>query len=844
MHIHISLETTNPTIKPDVVIELPRLQLRFDFDMAKHRISSRQYQGMEIDPDQRIGTLIGLRSKLVLKGAKGRTLLIPEGAFTYARESNSDHIEVTVEENSASRIRAYEIDNILGRIIGDSSIQGKLLLTYLLGLTTACLPNPLSQTTGTEAALNILRSAALRSFETLTEDNVSLLTLIGGLSTTHATISDNEYVLQQVVWDEQLSPLAQHPQFRCLVEQIFSQARDMELFYPDRFVPPENEALGWKLTEAPLTKRNALRTSAFRVCGYGAEDFTTHHDVLYHGRDQNSASERGRKAFVAATMIIRRQPALHAAIPDLKNAMLGTHFQQATIKGVSCASDAPNLRYDAGWLGHSTTILTHHWSNLHATLSNRNGKGESKKFAIMVWLATFAYASSADMLSIQVLAAMYRLTDIAKVQLPQHSAFELAEGYKWISKDIEASLRLAEKAITLCPEGIIPRIDSETTVQHAERTHNLFAPKQKAAFTKFVAFLERQWPCDEPLAPQALEIVTYFHVDLAMTKIKKLFKTWNANLNFMQYLEDMTSAIAKQKVVPVLAPCYVSSSPARPEYKNHPTISYYSGGNIFTALAPTWGGRNDPAPTEPAFPTIEESSRSGQRRMQDDLKQLCRHLDFLAKSSREKSYVKDLRNSCAALSTFGKGVRVPAISESVQIEALIRKYIEDCCDYFDHLNDVLMHIVTGKSGSSYNMAARLGLAPRISPTFWLSYLLRERFSQLNDDWKATIVQYGLAITYLNRAIKLVALLEKPAELAEEFRYVGHLNWDPHEWPETLLLEAESGIMIREAQESIAKQMRSPENNANTVMQLNMGEGKSSVVSAHSHCSFEYVANCW
>ncbi|KJZ70535.1 hypothetical protein HIM_10079 [Hirsutella minnesotensis 3608] len=50
-----------------------------------------------------------------------------------------------------------------------------------------------------------------------------------------------------------------------------------------------------------------------------------------------------------------------------------------------------------------------------------------------------------------------------------------------------------------------------------------------------------------------------------------------------------------------------------------------------------------------------------------------------------------------------------------------------------------------------------------------------------------------------------------------------------QYPESLLLEIESGIMIRENQELIAREMRAPPDDRNAVMQLLMGEGKSSVI---------------
>ncbi|KAH8693432.1 hypothetical protein GQ44DRAFT_599094, partial [Phaeosphaeriaceae sp. PMI808] len=48
-------------------------------------------------------------------------------------------------------------------------------------------------------------------------------------------------------------------------------------------------------------------------------------------------------------------------------------------------------------------------------------------------------------------------------------------------------------------------------------------------------------------------------------------------------------------------------------------------------------------------------------------------------------------------------------------------------------------------------------------------------------------------------------------------------------PETLLLEAESGIMVRKEQELIAAHMRTPKNVYNIVLQLLIGGGKSSTI---------------
>ena len=66
-------------------------------------------------------------------------------------------------------------------------------------------------------------------------------------------------------------------------------------------------------------------------------------------------------------------------------------------------------------------------------------------------------------------------------------------------------------------------------------------------------------------------------------------------------------------------------------------------------------------------------------------------------------------------------------------------------------------------------------------------------------------------------------------MIKELQNPGHTSWSPFEHPEYLLLEVESGIMIREVQEQMTREMVEPHERKNSVMQLNMGEGKSSVI---------------
>lgn len=234
-HIHIVFNTTSKTVD----VHLPRLQLGFFVDHNADAIYSRQFRGMVIDSQQNIGTLTGLTSKLVLKREQSeRTILIPVprkfgiSSIRYAQASSSAHVTVEISKEDVTKVYAYNLDEVLGRITDSGDLEAKLLLSYLHALTSSCLPDPLTKVTGTEAALQILQSAAVRSFDLLTHRNVELLEQIAALSTRRSFYPKHEKVMQQVSWNTSLSPLSQHPQFRTFVYRIFDHASKMHVFYP------------------------------------------------------------------------------------------------------------------------------------------------------------------------------------------------------------------------------------------------------------------------------------------------------------------------------------------------------------------------------------------------------------------------------------------------------------------------------------------------------------------------------------------------------------------------------------------------------------------------------------
>jgi hypothetical protein len=812
MHIHALFDESSRSLD----IEVPRLQLSFHLEYGGSQIHSRQYRGMFVDPYQEFGTLVGLSSKLVLKQVDGdRLVLIPEGSVTYSK--TVDHVAISIDKNSMAKVHAYQLDTTLGRLVDNGNLQSKLFLCYLHALTSYCLPDPLTGQTGTETAISILRSGAVRSFDMLTKDNISTMELIAKLSPRRLYYPQNERVMQEVGWDHSLSSLSQDPIIYTLVEKAFDQARIGRLLYPPEIYiePPILEHI-----EPHLLQRDLIRTSIFRVSDFGAENHSLRCDSVYEPRDRDQTSARGQHSFVAATLILRNQAALHDTTPPkLFEILRQKYFGKGTIGGPRHA--LPRLKFDSEWLSDPSPRIPTLWCSLHSSLAS--SFNTYVKFDVMIWLSTVAFAETADINIIEALAAFYRLRELEAVNVPQINEFELSNGDVPISSQIKRLVQSAGRPFHNCPEATLPKQYFETKTQLQQRRALQFENNRAAAVNSFTQALQSQWPCEQPRTPTSRNATTYLDVSKAMAQVSRSFKSWHDNRRFYQYLKDVSTALARQKVVRISTPQFSIALPGR-QSEAIGIVHYFSSKDIFGSPAPQL--RSEPLKLDLPLRKLPKSSQDTETRSR--LTRLCQDLRMQAKSKYQKEYVLQLEHSFSALQ--GSRTHLLTVHIDSGIAALLHNYLEDCKKHFQYLKLTLEDTTKECSRQSHQaIAAYIQHFPRVSPTFWLRQLNREYWDDLSEEWKTVIIKFGLAITELQRAHRLLRLLESPLELTDEFCNRGHQNWDPSTFPESLLLEAESGIMIREVQEQIASQMRSPPNNQNAVMQLNMGEGKSTVI---------------
>ncbi|KIW82284.1 hypothetical protein Z517_05311 [Fonsecaea pedrosoi CBS 271.37] len=801
-HVHIVRQCSLSTLE----IELPRLSLAFSLESGTSLLESKQFRGLAVDTDQSLETLVGLQSKLILKNmVTGRRLLVvPTGHLSCQRAG--DHVRIIIHHEAAAKAHAYPVDDQLGRLLDNGTLQSKLWLCYLHALTSFCLVDPLIKRTGTEQALFILSSAAVRSFDRLHRENIDVLRRIALLTPGRSYYPAHERVMQIVKWTPELSFLAQHGGLYKGVQRIFDQAERTKVFYPGSYVEPP--ALDH--VQPDLLDRDRIRSSTFDVSGFGAEDHTVTCDSIYSARDRGQNSSQGSNAFLMSTFAFQARSTVHYRFSTGWSTRVWHFLSQAEpILGLDYPLPS-ELRYDAGWLQDWAKVVAKHWCTLHQLLSSAEPRFD--RFRLMIWLSTLVFAKNCDIEIIQSLGAFFVLSRMTQLSPPAATSFRLSEGSRLLNKKLRSALRPALRPFSECPESCIARGPNESKRALKQRQESQFQSNQDRSLNRLMRALEIQWPVDRPVWQNDAEVRTYMNMNKVKQIAQPLFSTWYDNYQLQEYLSQVEDVLQDVSVTPVDIHRPSLASPAMTLVKGRTFISI---DDIFTAPPPSMHSWKYPVLPKNLLSLVNVGEA------QPRLPSLLDDLQSLACSSSEVGYVNDLRGSLLSFQNWHKQYQLPSDTEGMK--STFHGHLARC-------NAGVQEIYANMSSAvSRELPAvvEIGQWPRICPMFFLHQLSRHRWSKVTEDWRCCIIRYALGLTELQRAERLVNLVDSRVDLIKELRDPGHTNWDPMEHPECLLLEVESGILIRYLQKEIASQMKDVVENA--TMQLNMGEGKSSVI---------------
>ncbi|KAF7592067.1 hypothetical protein BBP40_000733 [Aspergillus hancockii] len=624
--------------------------------------------------------------------------------------------------------------------------------------------------------------------------------------------------MQTVAWASELGSLAQHGLFLKEVKSLLDEKFGRKFLWGQGYL----NALDWSYVDQALLNRDLIRSSTFRVSKFGAEEHTEALDSEYLGRDRHQDSKSGLQASISSDLIYNEQDSIYYSVAS-PSTLWGFLSKASCINGPDEPFPMSELGYDAQFLHESDQSMSKYWLNLHIMFSK--GYQSINKYKAMMWVSTLAFADNANMPAIQTLITFLTIPSMVRIQVPQAPFFQLSDGSVFLKRDIQLIIESYCRPMSETPEATLLQDLYEGKKQFRKRQTRLFVDHRTKAVDELASQLMSICPHNQALHYYNGSAGKYIYVEGVVKPITEKFTNWSNNKRLLEYLEQVVAIIGMYRRYSL----QISWSPWPEAYVvQTQRQKYVSVDDVLASNAPstlTFQGRD-------LAELILKGNHS--KRSMVRFSMMLKDLDGRASSRYEKAYVRHLRGSLERLEEhFGNDtgcLNDAGMTNTIHQHMDFRK---------QHLENIYNLISTAAGPGNLStstqrqiclqIVADANVWPRVSPSFFLEQLKHCRFHAISNTWKESIINYGLALTRLQRARRLLECVDNRKDLGKELQNPGHKNWNPHDLPDSLLLEVESGMMIRGIQENIAQNMRTGQNGKNTVMQLNMGEGKSSVI---------------
>lgn len=802
-----------------VTAHLPRLKLHFEID-HKGKLACKQFPGMTIDDNQRIDTFVGLENLLVVRHAQTRSVIVPHGKVLFRRHDSHTKVEIETKQLETVKYHIYGVNTILGTLVGNGSLTSHLYKIYLHAVTSHCHPDPLTRRTGTEEALAGLRAAATMSFQTVETGGfeAELFKLIAALTPERVYYPIHLKRMQRVRWLPGLSPIAQHDEFCRGVKEVAAYVGLLNIFEDVK------GSIVWRAGgDEGLAKRATMRHAIFRTEQFGGSNIDRNEDRVYASRDTvNGSVSEARVAYVVQ-LVASGQRRL-----NVHSGLLGVLEKFGDLRGVVEFLDIdgepmglPVLGYSREWLDPDLADV---WVALYDSM--RCASQNTEIYDWMFLLSTMAYSGKIDLKLIETLLAFATDEVFADIDPPDHPSFNLNHGYEPGAEILTNIIGTFSVDFGDSVESEIDAMPLETELETHQRRFEVFSENKAKQSTAMVNELLRKWPCTEPQIDDAGDYPLY-DVPEVLETLTPWFASWTRNAEFRDHISEVQEVLdrintARRPVFQVyrFKPCQYAQST-----RQH-TIRF---SDLLTRSPPSL----PPLPRSlQGNPMLLSTLVPPPEKKDDSLGSLL--VDFRGKRHIKpfrKIYTELLEQSIVAFQTE------IAPSYNVEVAGLFDrlKYLESECKKYMEAVFRAISIKLGPVGSDGAfMTFKAGLWPRLSPLLLLQQLATNGAVSLSPEWKASLVAYGIAITKVQRVQRLLHLSPRSADgsredFLKELENTGHMNWDPSEQPDWLLIEIENNFLIRPVQADIAKKMIAPPGNHNSIMQLCMGEGKTSVI---------------
>ena len=793
-------------VKNNLSVELRRMDL--DFTVNKNgNLLCRQLRS-EVDPNQDAGTWYGLQSKIVLRDDENhqrRSIVVPIGSIQYRR--HDPHVLVRVVNGGL--YGRYLIDSTLGRL--ECPPEPLLVFTksQLHAFTSFPLPDALTGRTGTEEALSCLASAQSQPWTSLGPAQCVPLQTIARLTPMRKYYPSHLKRQQDVTWDENLTMTIQHDQYRPVIENILAKVERLSMFTSHDIHRLELEPGGAaSLRERSYTRRHRFeRSDAFPRPTFGSIGSG---DASYNSRDKLERNNATGNVFEIIN-ILHTSPSHICTTANLVQLLDGIPYIKGYIERFQSLQLSDLFDLDIG----------EEWGRLFMLCRDSNGLHMESMFT----LGTLAFADNANMSLLRSLAAICILKDAKDLDLPLHT------GYSRFRLDERPTQESLEASMNQYPEVLRDGANFGRQCNSSNEYESLCRNECYTLANKLL----RQWPCRRPSNVKLT--ATHIHVSKAIDMVQTEWLRLFENFEFSQNLLAIQRVLNRYQVtsnpvasnIPSLSLLRYSTPVRNLEI---PTVSDLLSKNgpilypLKSSLWPSLPGRERFVHsaiyhTEHASNNTESRKPKGSRET-DELSGILTKLAS-SRSAVRKAYARDMRDSLTALQRYStehdtvEEIPIPANLPAIIFEAQgqLREQFAEIRAYFI-ANDM-----------RYKWLHAGQLWPCITPVTVLEQLRSTNRYGLGPEMKDALLGYGLSITHVQRLLRIhdASLKNDIQRLQDEYNNRGHENWEPSEFPDWLLMEIEANMLIRKVQVAVARATILPVSKSNSVLQLNMGQGR-------------------
>jgi len=788
-------------------VEMRHLELSF-FVNKSNLLECRELRA-EIDPNQDAGTLYGFQSKIVLRDVANierRSIITAMGQLTCKRHG----MHIAVQASSSNEYGRFGIDDVLGRL----SCQPEPLLLYskaqFHAITSFVLPDPLTGRTGTEEALHTLRSGYCQPWTPISDSPASILRFISRLSPGREYYPKDKRRLQTVTWNTHLTMSIQHDSYEGLVEGILAKSDRLRAFTAD-----EAKGIDFDIEiSSHLRTRGENRRLLYERGISDRGGLNTRKDMVYTPRDRQTSLSQATNVY-QIVRLVRKQPfRIHmtkelAAILQGWNFIGGFHYTKSDSEDMSsCLSN------------FMESNIGEHWGSL---VNLCRDSDPQNSYRLLFRLGLLSFATKPDMNAIQSLAAIGCLDELKALQPPLSPCF--AEFKLYASPTLESLLKFIAAGYPVLEPDVT---ESKGEQDRSQEKHRILC---EAEGRRLVSILLEQWPSSEPSAEQ-LES-TLINVELALERILPEWQRLYQNLALSEYI------IQAQEILD--------------RYKGANDVSVPRAWNKETAAF----GATDRGSAIPSVPDLlvkrahlplrvlspchrvipskdlpqgihlpsERNNISCKTTPPQEVIELGKILDPFARSPDvlRQRYGNDLKKSLLALENVSNQPQLQETPPSINI---LIEGIEKARTALNHEYERIQNTFSAEDDRFQWL--RLGsLWPCTTPITILEQLRSSSDHKFGNNMRECLVSYGVLATTLQRLLRCrhAHLKGDDHKLVQEWQNTGHENWTPLEFPDWLLLEIESDLLIRCEQTDVARAIISPASGSNSVLQMNMGKGK-------------------